>query len=178
MELKQLSSLIYKEKRDFGVKCKKYSGALTVELLKLALEDYGINVSPRDVFIKGIDVEIDLIIPKKDIEPKYGLYYLPEDVLAALEIKAMGSFGEKTITTIKENFVHIQSIKKDIFCAYITLTERIGFKWAVTPDNLQFPAYTLFWHKGDDIENAEPSGDYAALLKKLKQICLMVKNPK
>ncbi len=169
MEQKQLSSLIYQEKRDFDVKCKKFSGALTVELLKRAFMDDGIDISPRDVFIRGIDVEIDLIIPKKGTIPKYGLIYEPNDVLAALEIKAMGSFGEKTITQIKENFVHIHNFN-NIFCAYITLTERKGFKWAITTENLGFPAYTLFWHRGDDVENAEPSGDYELLLNKLKEL--------
>jgi hypothetical protein len=172
MEQYELFSLVYQGKKDFGVKCKKFSGALTIELFKHALENAGIIVSPRDIFIKGLDVEIDLAILKKGRRPKYETFFEPEDVLAALEIKAMGSFGENTITQTRDNFKLIHSINDNIYCAYVTLTERKGFKWAVTPENLGFPAYTLFWHKGNNVENAEPSGDYMSLVNKLQQICL------
>ncbi len=59
--------IITKASQDFGVKSKKFSGALTVELVREALLKEGFNVSERDVFIKGFPVEIDLLISKKGI---------------------------------------------------------------------------------------------------------------
>jgi hypothetical protein len=50
-------------KRDFGMKCYKYAGAITVEVLRLALQHYGFLVSERDVFICGVPFEIDLLMP-------------------------------------------------------------------------------------------------------------------
>ena len=92
------------------------------------------------------------------------------DVLAALEVKELGSWGEQTLNQIRRNFGLIRQIRDDIYCAYITLTERKGFKQAITKENLGFPAYTLFWHKGDDIENGEPTGDFGRLLNDLRKI--------
>lgn len=170
MEQNELRDLIFQGKKEFGVKCKKFVGALTVEMLKSALEEHDIPLSPRDVFIRGVSVEIDLIVPKKG-NPKYGFLYEPEDVQAALEVKELGSWGQQTINQIRKNFELIRQIRNDIYCAYVTITERKDFKWAVTTENLGFSAYTLFWHKHDDIENGEPSGDFERLLKDLREIC-------
>ena len=170
MEQSKLRQLVFQGLDEFGVKCKKFSGALTVEILRCALKDYGIPVSSRDVFIRGISVELDLIVPKTR-SPKYGLVYEPEDVLAALEVKELGSWGAQTLNQIKRNFELIQLIKGDIYCAYITLSERRGFKQAITTESLGFPAYTLFWWKGNDVKDAEPSGDYQRFLDDLRKIC-------
>lgn len=169
MEQNELFTSIIQGKKDFGVKCKKFAGTLTVEMLKRVLEEHGIPVSPRDVFIRGVGIEIDLILTKNK-SPRYGLFYEPEDVLAVLEVKELGSFGEQTINQIRKNFELINKIRDNINCAYITLTERKGFKWAITTENLGFPAYTLFWHKGNNIENAEPSGDFGRLIDDLRRI--------
>jgi hypothetical protein len=169
MNQQQLKSLIYQEKHNFGIKCKKFSGSLTVELIRQTLLENNLEVSQRDVFIRGIDVEIDLLIAKRGVIPIYRLYYNAEDVLAVIEIKAMGSFGESTITKTRDNFSKITQ-NNNIYCAYVTLTERKGFKWAVTTEKLGFPAFTLFWHQGNDIENAEPSSDYQLLLDKLRTL--------
>ncbi|MBI4187299.1 MAG: hypothetical protein HY530_07355 [Chloroflexi bacterium] len=167
---KKSRTLIFQGKKEFGVKSKKFVGALTVEVLKNALREQNIPVSPRDVFIKGVSVEIDLLIPKRGSSPKYGLLYEPEDVLAALEVKELGSWGEQTLNQIRRNFELIHQIKSDIYCTYVTLTERKPFKWAITTENLGLPAYTLFWHKGDDIENGESSGDFGRLMSALRSV--------
>ena len=49
-------------KAAFGTKCSKFSGAVTVEILKAALAEEGIQTSPRDVFVRGIPAGIDLVI--------------------------------------------------------------------------------------------------------------------
>jgi|HubBroStandDraft_6_1064221.scaffolds.fasta_scaffold668781_2 hypothetical protein len=46
----------------FG-KCGKFAGAATVEILKQALADEGLPTSVRDVFIKGLPVEWDIVVP-------------------------------------------------------------------------------------------------------------------
>ncbi|MEK7354116.1 MAG: hypothetical protein AABZ77_06400 [Chloroflexota bacterium] len=169
LDEKESRSLIFQGKKELGIKSKKFAGALTVEILKRALNEQEIPVSPRDVFIKGVSAEIDLIIPRK-LNPIYELLYDSEDVLAVLEVKEIGSFGEETINQTRKNFNSIRQVSDDIYCAYVTVTERKGFKWAVTMENLGFPAYTLFWHKSDDIENGEPSGDFERLVNDLREV--------
>lgn len=94
--------MISKAKKDFGVKCAKFTGAVTVEVIKYALEKHGIFTSPRDVFIKNLPIEIDLLIPKTGAVPEYDAIYDPNDVLVVLEIKNYGSFGEKPLTMLRK----------------------------------------------------------------------------
>ena len=165
MEESELFDSILQGKREFGAKCKKFTGALTVEMLKRALEERGILVSPRDVFIRGLSIEIDLLVPKTGGNPKYGLLYEPEDVVAALEVKNLGSFGKETINRIRANFELIRQTNANIYCAYVTFTERRGYKWAITEENLGFPAYTLSWHQGIGRKyTLERTGYFAKLL--------------
>jgi hypothetical protein len=157
-------------KREFGARCKKYVGAVTVELIKRALQENGINTSPCDVFIKGLPIEIDLLIPKAGIEPENGILYRPEDVLVVLEIKHYGAYGEEAVRRIRENFQAIQRCNKEIRCLYITLSERRGYKWAVTEDEdslgyLGHPAFILFWRSGSGKkEKWESPGDWQRLV--------------
>ena len=59
-----LHEIYYPKAVGFGVKCSKFTGALTIEVLRLHLKRNGIPVSRRDVFIKGVGIEVDLIIPR------------------------------------------------------------------------------------------------------------------
>jgi hypothetical protein len=34
-----------------------------------------------------------------------------------------------------------------IACAYLTLEERRGFRWAVSSERIGYPCFTLGWHK-------------------------------
>jgi len=156
---------INRAKEDLGIKCSKYAGAITVQFVRRAFREHGISASPRDVFIKGVPIEIDLLIPRAGTSPENGILYRPEDVLIALEIKNSGAFGEGAIRRIRKNFMTIQQHNKQIRCFYVTLAERKGYKWAVTEDNLGFPAYTLFWHSGSSKNRRyEPSGDLQRLI--------------
>jgi len=64
---------INRAKNTFGVKCAKYTGSLTVEIIKnelsLLFSSNEIEISPRDVFIRGVPLEIDLLFAKTDITP-------------------------------------------------------------------------------------------------------------
>jgi len=160
-----LRDQINRAKAGFGVKCSKYAGAITVEFIRLALREHGISASPRDVFIKGVPIEIDLLVPRAGTSPENGILYRPEDVFIALEIKNSGAFGEETSRRIKKNFMTIQQHGEQIDCFYVTLAEREGYKWAITEGNLGFPAYTLFWYSGSGKNRRyEPSGDWQRLI--------------
>jgi len=162
---------VNRAKRDFGVKCPKYTGAVTVELIRRAFKEHSISTSPRDVFIKGVPIEIDLLIPRAGVEPEDGIVYQPEDVLIVLEIKNAGSFGEGTIRRIKKNFLTIRQHNKQIRCFYVTLTERKGYPWAIVEDNISSPAYTLFWYAGSGKNRKfESSGDWQKLIDKITSV--------
>lgn len=56
---------------DFG-KRNKLAGAVTLEIIKSVLAVEGIPTSARDVFVKGVPVEIDLIVPRRGANPSLG----------------------------------------------------------------------------------------------------------
>jgi hypothetical protein len=171
MEDTKMLEAIEAAKRQFGCKCGKYSGALTVEFVRCGLESEGIRVSSRDVFIRGVPIEVDLIIPKKNAWKTEQLSYEPCDVLAAVEIKNAGSFGDSTIEMVRRNFTRIKAMNPEIRCCYLTLSERRGFRWAVTNKNCGGEAYTMFWHSGSGKKRLEEStGDWDRFLKEIKTI--------
>ena len=136
---------------------------MTTELIKKFLSEEGISTSARDVFIRGIPLEIDLIVPYRGEEPTLGLLYEPQQVAAALEVKKMGVFGMKSLQTIRENFNRLRDI--DIPCAYVTLEERKTFLHKATVENIGgFPCFTLAWHKIMD-GSLEDTGDWERLLR-------------
>ncbi len=158
-------------KKDFGIKCTKFVGAITVETIKRALENHNIFTSPRDVFIKGIPIEIDLLIHKRGVVPDNGILYKSQDVISVLEIKNLGSFGETTVNNIKKNFQRIKQLNNKIYCIYVTLTERKGYRWAISEENIGFPSYTLFWHYGSGKNyKIEPTGDWKKLLEDINKL--------
>jgi hypothetical protein len=131
----------------FQAKCRKFSGAVTVEIMKRVLEKEGITTSARDVFIRGIPLEIDLLVPYRGEEPTLGLLYEPRQVAVALEIKKSGSFAAQGIRTIRKNFKLLRGLK--VACAYVTLEERESYRYKVTEKNIGgFRCFTLAWHKG------------------------------
>lgn len=146
--------------------CKKFSGALAVELMKRSLKQSGVPVSPRDVFIKGVGIEIDLIVPKLGVRPKHNLIYEAQDVIAAMEIKYRGTFALDAVDKIRANFEKIQQVNKHIQCLYITVIETKGYKGAVLTKNLKYPAYTFNWWCGNKL-GVKPSKDWNKLVHKL-----------
>ena len=171
MEDYQLLKRIETAKDSFGVKCRKYAGSVTVELILQAFKNHGIQCSPRDVFIKGVPNEFDLLIPEVGVIPENDLLYQSHEVLAALEIKKQGSYGESTVMGIKKKFELVKRVNPKIMCAYVTIAERRGYKWSVLEENIGFPVYTLFWHNGSVKKfQIHSSGDWARLIKDLKSI--------
>ncbi len=162
-------------KAAFGVKCSKFAGAVTVEILKAALANESIPTSPRDVFVRGIPVEIDLVVPRQGAKPALGLLYEPGQVAAALEIKNSGSFGESTLEKIRKDFAICQ--EAGIRYAYVTLEERRSYRWAASTELLGCHCFTLAWHKvtGGPIE---PTEDWVGLVKFLRQCLAEAQSPK
>ena len=158
-----------KAKAAFGGKCSKFAGAVTVEILKAALAKESIPTSSRDVFVRGIPVEVDLLVPRQGEKPALGLLYEPRQVAAALEIKNSGSFGRGTLEKIRRDFGLFR--EAGVCCAYVTLEERRSYRWAASAERLGYPCFTLAWHKvtGGPIETTE---DWAALVEFLRR-CLV-----
>jgi len=158
-------------KREFGVKCNKYAGAITVQTLRRALQERGFSVSERDVFIRGIPVEIDLLIPTPLAEPQNGILYEPSQVSVVFEVKNYGSFGAPTVETVRRSFSRIRGANDQIACLYVTLSEREGYIHAVKPEPPGFDAFTLFWHTGSwEARIHTSSGDWERLLAKLEPL--------
>ena len=141
-----------KASRDFQLtsgKSRKFSGAMTAELMKSALENEGIPASARDVFIRGLPFEIDLIVPYPGEKPTFGLLYEPQQVAVALEIKKTGSFGGQGLQTIRELFGQLRCLK--VACAYVSLEDRKNYRHRPTYKNLgRHQCYTLAWHDDTD----------------------------
>ena len=157
-------------KQSFGPPCSKYCGSLTTEFIRQALKDIGVQVSGRDVFIRGLPTEIDLIIHKRGITAENSLLYEPQDVLVTIEVKNAGSFGDKTIQSIKQNSAAIKQANNKIRCCYLTLSERKGYKWAISEANSGCESYTLFWHSGSGANRVDqPTGDWSRFLRNMKQ---------
>lgn len=172
MDDRHLLDQIIAAKKHFGVKCSKYASAVTIEWLRHALGEHGIGSSPRSVFIRGVPAEIDLLIPKSGTAPENGLLYHPEDVLVAMAVKNSGSFGDSTINDVQRSFRLVQECNPHIRCLYVTLSERTGYKWAVSDANVGAPTYTLFWHAGSERNRLyEPTGEWECLIADLKRIC-------
>jgi hypothetical protein len=154
----------------FGHKCKKYSGALMVEIIRNALQQEGIIISNRDVFIRGIPVEVDLILPKKEAIPRDGLSYEPSEVFGVIEIKKSGAYGAERIQGIKKNIEMIRNANPQIICSYLTLSEKKGYKWTVTDDSVGCKTYTMFWHNGrpDERRIYSSTGDWKRFLNDMR----------
>ena len=164
MDAKQILDHVMRAKSDFGTKCGKYTGAVTVEVLREALRDAGHNVSPRDSFIRGVPIEVDLLVVRPGVQPQDCCLYDPRDVLVAIEIKYTGSFGESGITRLKASFQKIANANAKIRCCYLTLMERQTYKWRVTTENLGYSAFTLFWHTGSKNVEYEETADWQQFL--------------
>ena len=171
MKEEKILETVSRATEEFGIKCKKFSGAITVELIREALLEEGFSVSERDVFINGIPIEVDLLIAQKDISPVNRIQYKPEDVLVVFEIKGRGTFGENSIKSIFNNFKIIKQNKESIHCIYVTLSDRKSYKWKATAKNINAPVYTLFWNSGpENSMKFNPTGDWKRLIKDLFNI--------
>jgi hypothetical protein len=122
----ELLAHVQEARHAFDTKCMKLAGSITVEVIRLALSGFGITVSARDVFIRGVAVEVDLLVPGPMATPRHGLIYEPSDVVAAFEVKNSGAFPG-AVASIRRSFELIRSADPHIYCAYITLLKTTEF---------------------------------------------------
>lgn len=158
-----------------------YSGAVAVEVIRNALRKEGFNVSPRDVFVRGFNKEIDLLVLKKDTLAEYDLLYKPNDVIAAFEIKARGVFantgGEyaKRVAAVKdliESFGGLKTLNKKIIYFYVTISEAKNWKdaYEVFPDKV----FCLSWGNGKTPQYNE--GCWERLVGRLREVAAVTVN--
>jgi len=166
---RELLDRILAAQESFGPRrCGKFSGAVTVEVLRAGLRQAGFAVSNRDVFIRGVAIEVDLLIVRPGYDLPGRVLYEPSEVLAALEIKNVGSFGQATIEKVRRDFSRISTACPAALCAYVTLTERKSYKWAITEGNLGHPVFTLFWFKDSGRQrHYQRTGEWPRLLEVL-----------
>ena len=175
MNGQDILEIVSRATEEFGIKCRKFNGTMTVELIRKALLEEGFNVSERDVFINRIPIEIDLLIVQKGTNSPNRINYKPADILVAFEIKCRGTFGEESIKSIANHFKIIKEARENINCMYVTLSERKTYKWKATEENINAPAYTLFWHSGPENKlKFDPTGDWEKLIKDLSNIVTAV----
>ena len=155
-----------KAKEDFGANCpKKFAGAAAIEILRAALSDKGIVTSRRDVFVRAVPVEVDLIVLHKEEKPFLDLLYEPHQVAVALEVKKSGAFGKETLDKIRRDFARLSAT--GVRCAYVTFEERQSYRWKATSVDLGFPCFTLAWHKKTN-GPLEPTQDWEGLVAFLR----------
>lgn len=71
----EIVKIARKAKEDFGPgHPKKFGGAVAIEILRATLDEKNIPTSRRDVFIRGIPLEIDLLILTNNAAPSNSCY--------------------------------------------------------------------------------------------------------
>lgn len=151
----------------------KFTGAITVELLKKKLMQEGFNVSNRDVYIKGVPYEIDLLILKKGERDKENLFYNPKQIAAVFEVKFSGAFpGDPE--KINKFFDSVKKVNKSIRCIYLAVSENTKYKYYPEEKKLRdFPCFLLDRDTG--LERAKNknklkiTGDWDKLIKFLNK---------
>ena len=161
---------VEQQKQAFGTTCRKLCGALTSEILRSHIVSHGFTVSPRDVFIRGLGAELDLMVVRPGATPTLGVVYEPSDVLAVLEVKNHGAFGPQTAENTRHVFDRVTKVAAHVFCCYLSLLERKGYPHAVTDHALGYPAFTMFLHSGSGRREIRTStGDWNRFLAELRR---------
>ena len=147
----------------------KLTGSLAVEVLREHLRESGLPVSQRDVFIRGVKHELDLVVPSPDSRPSHNLIFEPSDVRAVLEVKYSGVYNRQVVPGLKACFDSIKSRCPHVFCACVVVQEREGFRFAANSAELEHPVYTLHLWSGSR-ENARDTGEWQNLIKALREL--------
>jgi hypothetical protein len=167
----ELRDYLVTTKRDFGVTCRKFAGALTAEALRQELLARGLGVSQRDVFIRGVPIEIDLLVARGNVVTKDRILFEPGEIAAAIEVKYLGSFGERTIEATRRSFSAVCTASPRARCFYVTLFERRGYRGAMKSERLGHAVYTLFeYTRSEPNPPYHRTGDWDKLLHDLSGV--------
>ena len=154
-------------KTEFGQSCPtKFGGAAAIEILRAALLEEGIAASRRDVFIREVPCEIDLLIPRTNATPWMELVFEPEQVVIALEVKKSGSYLAGGLDKIKKDCALIK--QAGVEYAYISFEDRENYKYRPTEDKVGCRCFNLTWHVDTDKEliPRQDWEEFVAFLKK------------
>ena len=138
--------------------CRKYNGALTVELLKQAFAEEGIATSGRDSYVRSLHIEWDLLVLRAGAKPAFNLLYEPSQVKVALEVKLSGVVADAIdITMRKFEVARAAGVK----CCYVSFCGRRN--GAATTEKLGFPCFNLTWYHGEK-KPREDTGQWPMLV--------------
>ena len=93
--------------RDETALKRRISGRVTESVIRDHLVRHHLNISERLIYIRGLDVEIDLASLRTGIDPSKR-HFSPEEIDAILEIKNTGVANQSA--RIKRNFELIKAV--------------------------------------------------------------------
>lgn len=120
--------------------CRKYNGALAVELLKQAFAEEGIATSGRDSYVRSLHIEWDLLVLRAGAKPAFNLLYDAID-----------------ITMRKFEVARAAGVK----CCYVSFCGRRN--GAATTEKVGFPCFNLTWYHGEK-KPREDTGQWPMLV--------------
>jgi|SRR3989344_107977 len=169
-EILNEQELIFQEIEDFvnsmGCSCNKFKGAATVQVLRKYLSSKGFNVSDRDVYIKGVPNELDLLVLRKNVNNSL-IIYNPEDVIFVFEIKYGGTTD---LGTILIKYHRIIEKNNKINCAYVTILEQQSWTNRFTKETIGFDYFVFYTYRSTARPKPEVNmGGWEKLLKYLKE---------
>jgi len=123
----------------------KATGAVTNEVIRKLLQDEGIKVSLRNVFIEGFPTEWDLIIAKEGTEAELDCIWQPTDVLAVIEIKYSGLYDNSAVQRLNQTFLQLTSKHPHIKPYYFTVMETQNARNRITDQKIGGRSLTLHW---------------------------------
>jgi hypothetical protein len=149
---------------------KKFGGAYAIEILRDELDhEGGIETSGRDVYVRGVHSEIDLLVLRPNAKPLSNLLYEPHEVAVVLEVKKTGSFGKQGRDKIEADFKQFKTT--GVKCAYVTFQEGRNYKWRPTEEIIGAPVFTLAWHDawGGELKPAGVNENWEAFVQFLRK---------
>jgi hypothetical protein len=167
MHAAELIEQVRKAKAEFGATCSKLAGSVAVEILRIALLQEGIPISRRDCFVRGLPIEVDLLVTRPGARPTWELVYGPDEVCVALEVKQVGAFPG-TIEKVRRDFGRLSAVRPHITCAYVAIEERRGYKGAVSEANIDHRAFTLATYQ-HPAKSFELTGEWERLVAFLRE---------
>jgi hypothetical protein len=146
--------------------CGKFRGAAAVELLRKVLMDEGIAVSNRDVYVRGLPIEFDLLALRGAQPPFNGLLYEAKGVNCIIEVKLSGLINAaKALPAMRRIFRAAKAA--GMACCYVCICDRRSA--IVTERALGFRCFTLTHAVGYGPRlKYEDTGDWPRLLKFLR----------
>jgi hypothetical protein len=128
------------------LECSKFYGAVAAELLRQALASEGIATSNRDVYVRDLPFESDLLVLHGGAQGAFnGLLYEPAQVLCVIEVKLSGMIDvAKSLPKLRRNFD--LATKAGLACCYVCMADRRAA--VLTEKALGFRCFTLAYAVG------------------------------